>query len=431
MTTPRFEDSPGGASGTPLATRGRTTSGHVYQRFLFRDTTSGSNPIPTDADSVIQVRADGTPEHRLLTSGADYWWTTAAHDIDEAAMSFLFRPPDGVSSPTKAAGVCLAVSRQTGAAAVNANGVFSNSIHCAFGPDLFRCTLMINDGVNPAVIASPFESGDMYVASGLGLPTDGTPLSVIIKRTARDRIRVIIPGYLDEERRDSRIPDIWGSTVGHEHLRYTASYATDAEPIILGVRPGPPVRRPRSASAAALMSGVPGGHSSGAPAAAPFASGFTCYWPLDFETPVTVNSLMAEVVAAYPAGAVASWALLSADAAWQPKKLLADLGATMALDSTGIKTLTPAGGIAVAARRALLGLKVSNWASGATLRTFPHALPTFPNVRTTLGAGPFVSYMTAIEAYGAWPTTPVGWNASAVGALPGFLFPAVLQWTEN
>lgn len=418
--SPRWDTFNTAVSPVRLDVRGgnRAASGQTYQHGYLP---SPGGPEPTAADVVIETRPDGASQLRLLTSGADYHWTTAAHPIEEAAMAFAFAPGIGAGA-TKLAGACLAISANT-VGVLGATGVFGKAVHISIAPDIMRITL--TDGTNGLL---PFESGDVYTTT-LGLPTDGTPVVVIAKRTARDRIRFVIPGYFDQEVTDSRIPSWWGSTVGIEHLRPLASFGTDAEPLILGWRAGQVVARhaPPTAQGAGL-GGIPGAVPGAPVGVVAFSAGFTRYYPLDILNPITLASLAIEVTTASGTpGSKASFAILSADRAWQPRALLAGLG-TLATDALGVVSLAGIG-LALSARRALLGVRLD---VAASLRYLPYQAPGCPGQRTVIGAAPYAQCMGVVEAYAAtWPASPTAWNATPASAAPGWLCPAVLTWSES
>lgn len=416
-SSPRFDDYSGATEGTTLVSRngGKSTSGAAYSSWYVA---SPSGPLGTTADTTISVRPDGSPEVRFNNSGADYYWTTATHDIDESSMTFAFR-----GGSTKLSGVAMAISKNTGPSAIGDSGTFGKAIHVSISPDIMRISLTNGTG-SPSLLS--FESGDVYTTT-LGLPVDGTPVTVIAKRTARDRIRFIIPGYYDTEVVDSRIPSWWGSTVGVEHFRPLTSVATDAEPLIMGWRAGVSGKRSTSMAPAAGLGGMPGGVPGGPIGVVSFAAGTTRYFPIDPPNAITLNSLSIEVTVAAAAGSKASFAILSAGADWQPKALIQDLG-LLATDAVAVPTLSSIN-LALAGRRLLVGMRMD---VAATLRYMPYTIPGFPITKPTITASPFAQDMRVTETYASsWPATPTTWTSFGSSAVPGLLCPIVLAWSET
>lgn len=352
---------------------------------------------------------------RLDAAGASYLWTTRTSTPAEASVSFYFE----TGGTTSLAGPALAFSKRTGPAATGATGVFTDSVHTAVTPSAW--SIGIYDGATATLTS--FGSGS------LSLPTDGvTRFTLTVQRIAPDRVRVLIPGYLDTECRTPRLPAYWGPTVGTEHFQPSASYATDSRMIITGYRVGPAAARTLPIDPPTGMVGMPGAVFTYL-GDIPTYAGYTFYYPFEVRDPITVTGVYAETTVAGTSGSRARTAIISADQSWQPGSLVKDFG-EMATDAVAVSSVTGQS-VPLGAGRYLLGQRMLSVAALPTMRYFAYGIPALPFIPTTLGGTPFAEYFYVIESYAAFPASPTAWNGYNTTAAYGFLCPFLLSWTGS
>lgn len=150
------------------------------------------------------------------------------------------------------------------------------------------------------------------------------------------------------------------------------------------------------------------------------------YYPVACEDSVTFDQVLLEVTTAGSAGATCRVGLYTADASWQPVALVEDFG-TAAIDSTGVKTLTPAGGSrTLAPGRYLLA---HNHSANTGYRTITGCPPSGPLLGTAIGTSPHYTELYVARTYAAFPSTPSAWSSGSQSGTGAFVYVVWLRVT--
>lgn len=184
-------------------------------------------------------------------------------------------------------------------------------------------------------------------------------------------------------------------------------------------------RRTVVTPAASGMVCVPGVTFNAVGSGSSFTAGSDWYFPLWCEDYTTFDRVYAEVSTAAAAGKVARAAIYGADASWQPTGTLIEDFGTFATDSTGVKTMTPAGGSrTLPGGRYLLALAQDGAAGFRFSRGSFQGHP----LSAALGTAPGLTLLSNSRSYAAFPSSPTPWNTAAYGTA-GFNYPLFLRVT--
>lgn len=347
---------------------------------------------------------------RLQAAGASYLWTTGSTPPSGATIEFSY---DEGSTPNATVG--LIFSKLTGPAVSGATGVATNSVHCSFGPE--NWSVGIFNGVSLSII-----SNGTYTSIA-----DGTRKRASVRRIGPDRLEVNTPDGVTRVIRDRRIPQWWGSTVLIEHYQPSATFATDARPVILGYWVHQPTARAMPLDlpvGGVAVGGIPGGipFVSGAVA---FTADITRYTPMEVTDPITITNAYCEVTTVSTAGGLMRAAIFEADESWQPKQLLLDLG-TKVTDALAVQGWTGLS-LGLSRGRYLLGWRCS---AAVSCRYVGYSTPGAGGIRaSTMGATPFAQALQVSQAFGAFADPGTAWNTAAAAGNTGWITPVLLTWT--
>ena len=122
---------------------------------------------------------------------------------------------------------------------------------------------------------------------------------------------------------------------------------------------------------------------------------------------------MLEVTTAGVASSVARLGIYNADADWQPTTLVVDAG-TVAVDSTGVKTITLSPVVTLAPGKYLLAL-LSN---GAPTLRGAFVYSNYVGYSSTLGGSAMTISLSVSQAYGALPDPGTDWTDTVATANP-------------
>lgn len=413
MHSPRFDDFWTDGVAQTLPARAVMPTGHPYTLGVVA---SGGSGITT---SDIQV-LDG--DLWLNGRGACYAWTVnVLDDVDEASVAMIWKA--GTTTGVTAFALIFSKIQAAGASTVDP---FLTGIHLS----IQRTAILAQENVGGTVGVSPDSVTVQTCTYSASIP-DNIEVVLTCRRIGHDRIRLSIPGYLDQVVTCPRLPQLWGSTVGIETLSSAATWATDPRPVIRGHRVGPPPRRglPSIVPTSPSALGIPGAVYTGTAAVTTYLGGTDRHWPFVVEDPVTVSgAYLAVETTAAASGSKARLAIHSLGADLKQRSLIVDFG-EVAIDAVS-SVIGAFAGTPITLWPGIYAL--SHRASGdATYRCCYHHTPRLPVVRNLLTALPFPNAWTKpAQTYGAWPAAPVAWDTVVYAGVPGFLCPIQLLFSR-
>lgn len=190
----------------------------------------------------------------------------------------------------------------------------------------------------------------------------------------------------------------------------TAKTSTDIETALNGKQVT--LQNPTAAS----ILTIPGAVCSGTVATIALTFPHDFYLPFFCEDTVTFDQVVGEITfTTASAGQLAHIALYNADATWQPTGTLIEDFGTVAIDSTGLKTVSPAAGTRkLPPGRYVLGY---NGQGSSTWRSFLGNFPGGMALNSALGASPYTSLLFNSRSFATFPSTPTAWAGVTGNAL--------------
>jgi hypothetical protein len=401
----------------------------------------GASGVSVDVGDAVVAKADNAGGTQAAVGGS---WFTLEHNLVGALLSAnnlsdltnagtaranlgLGTAATQASTAFEAAGQVAAHTFSDVAAVVSANGALVIGKHNPVDATGGARTMTLADAASAGQLVS-FEKTDATantVTATMNLR--GTPASAFPLTLQRESM--VFVGKADGS---------WWPVAGHKtKSSLDALYAPISVSTVLGTTPQGSfadvatrlaAQRQTVINPAAVSLVTIPGVATAATATQAISPNLDTYFPIWCASYLTFDRLILEVTTANATvGAIGRVGLYAADSSWQPGALIEDFG-SVAIDSIGVKTLTPASG-----SRTLPGgryvLALNNNGGATTFRIMRGAPAASALILATFGTSPAPAFMQASRTNAAFPTPGAAWT-TAPSSTSG-VYPILLRVTAE